>query len=98
MPQFYPFIVDDIGESLQAKRRGLAAMISHLTPPLDKAALHPGLRELKQIISDIRRAKEGSPQVAEGLRADLTKKVAAQGIGKDLGVEKFDDDEALRKA
>ena len=75
----------------------MAAMISHLTPPLDKATLHPGLRELRQIISDIRQAKEGSPQVAEGLRADLTKKVAAQGIGKDLGVEKFDDDEALEK-
>jgi cobaltochelatase CobN len=97
VPQFYPFIVDDIGESIQAKRRGMAAMISHLTPPLDKATLHPGLRELKQIISDIRRAKEESPQVAEALRADLGKKVAAQGIGKDLGVEKFDDDEALEK-
>ena len=36
VPQFYPYIVDDIGEALQAKRRGMAAMISHMTPPLDK--------------------------------------------------------------
>ena len=96
-PQFYPFIVDDIGEALQAKRRGMAAMISHLTPPLDKATLHPALRELKQMLSDIRLAKEKSPEVAEALRADLGKKVAAQGIGKDLGVERFDDDESLEK-
>ena len=97
VPQFYPFIVDDIGESLQAKRRGMAAMISHLTPPLDRATLHPGLRELKEIISGIRQAKDKSAQLAEALRADLGKKVAAQGLGKDLGVEKFDDDEALEK-
>ena len=97
VPQLYPFIVDDIGEALQAKRRGMAAIISHLTPPLDKASLHPGLRELKQMISDIRQARDKSPQVAASLREQLEKKVAAQGLSKDIGVDKFDTDDAVEK-
>ena len=34
IPSIYPYIVDGVGEGIQAKRRGQAIMIDHLTPPL----------------------------------------------------------------
>ncbi|BBU63709.1 hypothetical protein MSC49_36440 [Methylosinus sp. C49] len=97
VPQLYPYIVDNIGEALQAKRRGMAAMISHLTPPLDRASLHPQLRELKELISNLRQAKEKSPQLAEGFHVELRSKVRAQGIDKDVGLDSFEDAEKLER-
>ena len=38
-PVVYPFIVDDVGEAMQTKRRGRATVISHMTPPFAAAGL-----------------------------------------------------------
>jgi cobaltochelatase CobN len=97
VPQLYPYIVDNIGEALQAKRRGMAAMISHLTPPLDKASLHPQLRELKELISNLRLATEKSPQLSMAIHTELQKKVKAQGIDKDVGLDSFEDAKSLEQ-
>ena len=51
VPNIYPYIVDNVGEGLQAKRRGQAVIIDHMTPPFDKASLNPELRDLKSGIS-----------------------------------------------
>ena len=34
VPNVYPYIVDDVGEGLQAKRRGRGVVVDHLTPAL----------------------------------------------------------------
>lgn len=100
VPQLYPYIVDNIGEGLQAKRRGMATIITHLTPPLDRATLDPVLRDLSQAISDWSVAKEKSPQRAEALLRDIDDQARRRGLLKDLGlggivasadVEKLDD-------
>ena len=44
LPVIYPFIVNNPGEAVQAKRRLSAVVIGHLTPPLRAAGLH-GPRE-----------------------------------------------------
>jgi cobaltochelatase CobN len=40
IPSIYPYIVDGVGEGIQAKRRGLAVMIDPLTPPLESTELY----------------------------------------------------------
>ncbi|TNE76333.1 MAG: cobaltochelatase subunit CobN, partial [Gammaproteobacteria bacterium] len=47
LPLIYPYIVDGVGEGIQAKRRALAVMISHLTPPLAATELYDELLELR---------------------------------------------------
>ncbi|MCU0940245.1 MAG: cobaltochelatase subunit CobN, partial [Burkholderiaceae bacterium] len=91
VPQLYPYIVDDIGEGLQAKRRGMATIISHMTPPLDKASLNPELKQLVGAISDYRVAKEKSTVTPEALRAEVAALAARQGLLKDLGITAVDD-------
>ncbi|HTG22123.1 MAG TPA: cobaltochelatase subunit CobN, partial [Reyranella sp.] len=46
LPVIYPFIVNNPGEAVQAKRRLAAVTIGHLTPPLSAAGLHGPLAEL----------------------------------------------------
>lgn len=59
VPGIYPYIVDGVGEGLQAKRRGLAVMVDHLTPPLKTTPLYDDLLELRQLIESYEAAEAG---------------------------------------
>lgn len=85
VPQLYPYIVDNIGEGMQAKRRGMAALISYLTPPLDKAVLNTELVKLMGLISDYRVAAQKSPLGAEAIMDDFGALAVKLGIAKDMG-------------
>ena len=61
IPGIYPYIVDGVGEGIQAKRRGLAVMIDHLTPPLKVTPLYDDLLGLRQLIESYESAQEKSP-------------------------------------
>jgi cobaltochelatase CobN len=52
MPLFYPFILNDPGEGAQAKRRGHAVIVDHLTPPLTTADAYGELAELMQLVDE----------------------------------------------
>lgn len=42
-PVIYPYIMDNVGEGTQAKRRGDAVIIDHLTPPIVESGLYGDL-------------------------------------------------------
>ncbi|MCK9150783.1 cobaltochelatase subunit CobN [Methanobacterium alcaliphilum] len=52
IPQIYFYISDGLAEGIQAKRRGFAVMISHLTPPMTFTALYGDLGKLSTLVSD----------------------------------------------
>jgi len=85
VPQLYPYIVDNIGEGIQAKRRGMAALISYLTPPLDKAVLNTELVKLMGLISDYRVAAQKGPLAAEAIMGEFAALATKLGIAKDMG-------------
>jgi cobaltochelatase CobN len=91
VPQLYPYIVDDIGEALQAKRRGMATIVSHMTPPLDKSGLNPELRELAGLISDYGVAKEKGSLAPRAILDDIAARAGKMGLLKDIGVAAVDD-------
>ena len=72
IPGIYPYIVDGVGEGIQAKRRGLAVMVDHLTPPLASTALYDELLQLRQLIESFE-ANHDSNQAA--LKSTLIKKI-----------------------
>ena len=49
---FYPFILNDPGEGAQAKRRGHAVIVDHLTPPMTTADGYGELAELMQLVDE----------------------------------------------
>ena len=67
IPGVYPYIVDGVGEGIQAKRRGLAVMVDHLTPPLQSTPLYDELLQLRQLIESFE-AHHGSNNEALTLR------------------------------
>jgi len=58
-PVFYPYIIDNVGEAMQAKRRGRATMISHLTPGFAKAGLYVEVADLNEKIANYMMLEEG---------------------------------------
>lgn len=70
LPVFYPYIQDNVGEAIQAKRRGRAATISHQTPPFAPAGLYDQLRDLHHLIHEYEQLDTGMvrDQVSEQIR------------------------------
>ncbi|MGH1370609.1 MAG: cobaltochelatase subunit CobN [Cellvibrionaceae bacterium] len=64
VPSIYPYIVDGVGEGIQAKRRGLAVMVDHLTPPLESTELYDELLQLRQLVESY----EAAPEAAGAMR------------------------------
>jgi len=84
IPNIYPYIVDDVGEGIQAKRRGMAVVIDYMTPPFDKAGMNRDLKELAALISDYNNAREKSPQLATAKLEEINRIVSKSGMLTDL--------------
>ena len=63
-PQIYFYISDGLGEGIQAKRRGFAVMISHLTSPLAYTQLYGNLTSLASLINEYENALNQSSKDA----------------------------------
>ena len=87
LPNIYPYIVDDVGEGLQAKRRGMAVIIDHMTPPFDTAGLNNELKELAASINDYLVANDKSQTLAELRLEEINKLSLRMGILTDLKIE-----------
>ncbi|RFA28022.1 cobaltochelatase subunit CobN [Alkalilimnicola ehrlichii] len=82
-PVIYPYIVDNLGESTQAKRRGRATIISHQTPPFRPAGLHRELMPVHDLIHEYELLDEG--EVKAQTRQAILEAVAEDTLYKDLG-------------
>ncbi len=83
VPVVYPYIVDNIGEATQAKRRGRAVIVSHQTPPFAPAGLHDALTRTHDLLHDWLAQDKG--EVREQLRAQFLASVRKERIDRDLG-------------
>ncbi|MEA1965795.1 MAG: cobaltochelatase subunit CobN, partial [Euryarchaeota archaeon] len=62
-PVVYPYIMDNVGEGTQAKRRGNAVIIDHLTPPIVAAGIYDELATLHEKIHDYEGANETTKEL-----------------------------------
>jgi len=87
-PIIYPFIMDDVGEALQTKRRGRATVISHLTPPFAKSGLYEELVDLHELVHQYKQLDVGG--VRTETKTNIIEAVVAQNIDKDMDWTKTD--------
>jgi len=103
LPGIYPYIVDGVGEGTQAKRRGLAVMVDHLTPPLASTPLYDELLSLRQVVESYEAAssetlKAKAAQLmrervaALNLKAELEASMADVLAVRGIGFDAADDD------
>jgi cobaltochelatase CobN len=93
LPVVYPYIIDNVGEAMQAKRRGRATMISHLTPGFAAAGAYRELAELQELLADFTQLDEGavkekSREKALGLMQEH-KMLTDFGVNEDQARENF---------
>lgn len=85
LPVFYPYIQDNVGEAMQARRRGGAVTVSHQTPPFAPAGLYDELRDLHALVHEYQQLDEGAARDATAAR--IRDAVIAAHMDKDLGWE-----------
>jgi len=90
IPNLYPYNVDVVGEGLQAKRRGRAVIIDHLTPAIREAGLHHEYSDLYTKINNYRQTVGMGSGADSAKFEEIVKVVKQVGIDRDLGIEHFD--------
>lgn len=87
IPDIYPYLMDDVGEGLQAKRRGYGVIIDHMIPAIKMSGLYKEYAKINELIPLYEQSKNQTPAVAEKYKEEILNLVAELGIAKDIGVE-----------
>ncbi|TXI82262.1 MAG: cobaltochelatase subunit CobN [Flavobacteriales bacterium] len=83
VPVIYPYIVDNIGEAMQTKRRGRATTVTHQTPAFAPAGLHEATVKIHDLLHAWLAQDDGAVKLK--LAADLKAAVRKERIEKDMG-------------
>lgn len=83
VPVIYPYIVDNLGEALTAKRRGRATMISHRTPSFAPAGFQVRMARMHELMHEWETASHGPTR--RSLEAALLAQFVEHGLHRDLG-------------
>ncbi len=86
-PLFYPFVVDDPGEGVQAKRRAHAVIVDHLVPPMMRAETYDELARLEQLLDEYGRCEALDPAKLPTLASRIWTLLHEAQLHRDLGLE-----------
>ncbi len=86
VPLFYPFIINDPGEGAQAKRRGHAVVVDHLTPPMTSADTYGALAQLTQLVDEYYQVEVLDPAKLPLLQQQIWELVKETNLDADLQV------------
>jgi cobaltochelatase CobN len=84
-PVLYPFIVDDVGEAMQTKRRGRATVLAHMTPPFAAAGLQGEMANIHELMHQYKSLDEGGVKQKTGQQ--IVDDCIANNICADFGWE-----------
>jgi cobaltochelatase CobN len=87
LPNIYPFIVNDPGEGVQAKRRTAAVIVDHLTPPLTRGELHGDLARLETLVDEYALAADLDPRRARHLGDEIAAFAGLLRLDEEIGLE-----------
>ncbi len=92
IPNIYPYIVDDVGEGIQAKRRGRGVIIDHMIPAVKGSGLYREYSRLYDLIQGYNRQRTKGSVVANRTLETIRKMVKTLGVDEDLGLKNLDTD------
>ncbi len=84
LPLVYPFIINDPGEGSQAKRRGHAVVVDHMTPPMTSAGAYGQLAELAQLVDEYYQVERLDPAKLPLLQRQIWDAIKAGRLDDDL--------------
>jgi cobaltochelatase CobN len=86
VPVVYPFIVNNPGEAVQAKRRLGAITIGHLTPPLSAAGLHGAMAEMEGLVEEYASADGLDRRRLRFLEDEIVERAWNSGLAAECGL------------
>jgi cobaltochelatase CobN len=87
VPLVYPFVVNDPGEGVQAKRRAHAVIVDHLVPPMMRADTYDELAELEALLDEYARLELLDPPKLPALAARIFSAIERANLQADLGMD-----------
>jgi cobaltochelatase CobN len=87
LPTVYPFVVNDPGEGVQAKRRMHATIVDHLIPPMARAGTHDELAALEDLLDEYARMEALDPSKLPALGARIWEALLEANLHKDLALD-----------
>jgi cobaltochelatase CobN len=91
IPNIYPYIMDNVGEGIQAKRRGRGVIIDHLVPPLVAAEGYGDYLALKEKIGNYVQAKSVGGATEGVYFAEIEALARDLGLHAELGLAGAED-------
>jgi len=91
-PLVYPFVVNDPGEGVQAKRRAHAVIVDHLVPPMMRADTYEEMAELEALLDEYARLEVLDPSKLPALAARIWSAIEAANLQADIGVHERPED------
>lgn len=86
MPLVYPFIINDPGEGMQAKRRSHAVIVDHLIPPMTTADAYDALDELQQLVDEYYQLEALDPSKLPMLQTQIWEAIKRANLDDDLSL------------
>jgi cobaltochelatase CobN len=86
LPNPYYYIVDGDSEAIQAKRRGAAVLISHLTPMIVNGGNLPEFQTLHAALENLERTEGTSAELALAYRDTAMKEIRQLKLDRQLGI------------
>ena len=83
LPHFYYYTTGNVGESIIAKRRSQAVLLTYLTAPYAESGQR---QKYSSLLADIHKALEGGARNAS-LVLSIKKRVTAEGLNRELGLD-----------
>lgn len=98
LPNINYYIMDGDGEAVQARRRGAAVLISHLTPMLAHTGSEERFAALRENISRWQEAHETAPALAAVYAAKAITELDRLGLVRQLNLDTAKTDETMERA
>ncbi len=92
LPVIYPFVVNDPGEGVQAKRRGHAVIVDHLIPPMTRADSYGHIAQLEQLMDEYYQLQTLDPSKLPRIQDQIWRLVQEANLDRDLGEEERPED------
>ena len=84
IPNLYPYIVDNVGEGIQAKRRGRGIIIDHLTPAVKEGGLYQEYSKLYEMIGSYNESLTLGSKTAPEKLEKIKELIITTGIHRDI--------------
>lgn len=97
LPNLYPYLITIVGEGIQAKRRGAACLIGHLTPPMTHAGVYDEIEELEKLLDEHAHFSKTQPENLEKIEELIKEKATEANFNDEINPEEYKFDEYVGK-